>query len=157
MTQSVAVLRSCSPMRLALLTLFAPLLLSAQFAEERLILDVLERQQAAWNRGDIEAFMTGYERSDKILFVGSEIQRGYDAVLARYHRTYGDREKMGRLRFSDLEVRVLNDTAATAIGRYHLTRSEAGGGDASGRFSLVFLNTREGWRIVHDHTTPDAP
>ena len=141
---------------LVLLCLLLPISAPAQNADERLIRDVLERQQRAWNRGDIEAFMEGYERSDRIVFVGSEIQRGYDAVLARYRRTYGDRSKMGVLRFSDLEVEVLTDNAATVIGRYHLTRDDAGGGDASGRYSLVFLLTRGGWKIVHDHTTPDA-
>lgn len=147
---------STTPMRsLPLLCLALCPFAAGQTADQRLILDVLERQQAAWNRGDVEAFMEGYERSDRIVFVGAEIQRGYDDVLARYRGTYGDREKMGRLRFFDLDVEVLSDGAATVIGRYHLTRDAAGGGDASGRFSLVFLLTRSGWKIVHDHTTAD--
>ncbi len=142
-------------MRIAILVLLLPPLAWAQAADERRILDVLEKQQRAWNRGDIEAFMEGYERSSEIVFVGSEIRRGYDQLLERYRRTYGDREKMGNLRFSGLEIRVLTDSAATVIGRYHLTRSESGGGDASGVFSLVFVKHPEGWRIVHDHTTAD--
>jgi hypothetical protein len=30
---------------------------------------VMEAQQAAWNRGDIEAFMDGYERADSTTFI----------------------------------------------------------------------------------------
>ena len=116
-------------MRLVLLALLAlPLLAQPDpdFAHKRAILNVMERQQAAWNAGDIEAFMEGYERSDAIVFVGSEIQRGYDDVLARYYRTYGDREKMGELKFSDFEIRILNETAANATAEVDRTGLEYG-------------------------------
>lgn len=135
-----------------LLLLLAPALLFAQSEEEK-ILNVLRTQQAAWNRADIEAFMQGYERSDELAFVGTEVQRGFDDVKARYYRKYGDPAKMGKLQFSDFEVRILTADTATVIGRFHLTRTAEGGGDASGIFSLVFLKTAEGWKVVHDHTS----
>lgn len=140
------------PLRRFLL-LCLPLMLWAQSPEQEKILDVMRAQQAAWNRGDIDAFMEGYERSDKIAFVGTEVLHGYDAVKARYHRKYGDRAKMGTLQFSDFEVRLLTDETAVVIGRFHLTRSEEGGGDASGIFTVVFLKTDQGWKVVHDHTS----
>ena len=38
---------------------------------ESAIRGVLEMQQAAWNRGDVEAFMSGYESSEDTTFVGA--------------------------------------------------------------------------------------
>ena len=65
---------------------------------------MIEAQQAAWNHGDVEGFMSGYEASDATTFVGATITHGYQQVLENYHRRYPTREKMGRLVFSELEV-----------------------------------------------------
>ncbi|PYT30281.1 MAG: hypothetical protein DMG57_08520 [Acidobacteria bacterium] len=37
---------------------------------------VLGAQQTAWNRGDVDAFMSGYESSDATTFVGARITKG---------------------------------------------------------------------------------
>lgn len=121
--------------------------------EEATIKKVLEDQTTAWNRGDIEEFMKGYENSKDLTFVGKSVSRGYDAVLARYRRDYGDTAKMGTLRFEELEVKLLGDKLAMILGRYVLERSAQGGGPASGRFTLLAKKTREGWKIFHDHTS----
>jgi ketosteroid isomerase-like protein len=42
---------------------------------------------------------------------------------------------------------------AVVTGHFHLTRSAAGGGDASGVFSLVFEKKPTGWKIILDHTS----
>ena len=114
---------------------------------------VLDDQVAAWNRGDIPAFMDGYEDSESTAFVSSSVIKGRAKVLARYRERYGSREKMGTLKFTDLEVRLLGRDHASAIGRFHLTRSAEGGGDASGLFTLLFRRTPEGWKIILDHTS----
>jgi len=62
-------------------------------------------QQDAWNRGDIDAFMNGYSRSDETLFVsGDDVTRGRQKVLDRYKKKYSDRAEMGTLAFSNLEI-----------------------------------------------------
>jgi len=112
---------------------------------------VLDAQRDAWNRGDIEGFMDGYARSAEITFVsGDTITRGWQTVHDRYQKNYDSREKMGTLTFSDLETRVLSNDAAVTLGRWHLQRT---GDQPHGRFTLVFRRTRQGWRIVHDHTS----
>ena len=60
---------------------------------------------------------------------------------------------MGRLKFTIDEIRLVTPDSAVVIGAFALTRTEAGGGNASGRFSLVFVKTPKGWKIVHDHTS----
>jgi ketosteroid isomerase-like protein len=115
------------------------------------IRQVLEAQQAAWNRGDLRAFMNGYWRSDKTEFVGaSGVQRGWQAVLNRYRRSYPDRQAMGKLAFSDLEITLLSSDAAYVLGHYELHREAD---HPEGVFTLILQRFPEGWRIIHDHTT----
>lgn len=112
---------------------------------------VLEAQRDAWNRGDIDGYMDGYDRSEKTVFVsGDNVNRGWQTVLERYKRTYDTREKMGVLTFSDLEITLLGSNSASVLGRWSLKRATD---EPHGRFTLIFKRTTKGWRIVHDHTS----
>lgn len=112
---------------------------------------VLDAQAAAWNRGDVEAYMDGYDRSPKTEFVGGDsITRGWQDVLDRYKQKYDTREKMGTLTFSDLEINMLSGDAALVLGRWRLKRAND---EPHGTFTLLFRKTKAGWRIVHDHSS----
>ena len=118
---------------------------------EAAIRAVLEAQAAAWNRGDLEGYMDGYDRSPNTEFVGGDtITRGWQTVLDRYRKNYDTREKMGALTFSDLEITVLSKDAALVLGRWRLKRAKD---EPHGTFSLLFRRTKSGWRIVHDHSS----
>src|SRR6476659_5558523 len=116
---------------------------------------VMEMQQAAWNRGDIDAFMEGYDRADTTTFVsGDEVTHGWQTVLDRYKQRYSSREQMGSLSFSELIVTSIASDSALVDGRCMLTRTN----DAPhGRFTLLFRRVGGNWRIVHDTTTSAAP
>jgi uncharacterized protein (TIGR02246 family) len=122
-------------------------------SSETAIRQVLTDQQSAWNQGDIVTFMRGYDDSPETTFIGKTIQHGYQMILARYQRNYGSHEAMGQLAFSELEVRMLGPEHAVVTGHFHLTRTQAGGGEAAGIFSLVFEKKSDGWKIVLDHTS----
>ena len=112
---------------------------------------VLEAQAAAWNRGDIEGYMDGYDRSPKTEFVGGDsITRGWQEVFDRYKQRYDSREKMGTLTFSDLEINILSKDAALVLGRWRLQRKKD---EPHGTFTLLFRKSKSGWKIVHDHTS----
>jgi len=112
---------------------------------------VLNTQQAAWNRGDIPAFLEGYWNAPELTFSGADgIVRGYAGLLQRYRTSYPDRAAMGELDFSGLEIRILAPDAALVLGHWHLKRAA---GDAGGVFTLVFRRFPAGWRIIHDHTS----
>ena len=112
---------------------------------------VMDEQSDAWNRGDIDGFMKGYWRSEKLLFVsGDNVTRGWQPTLDRYKKTYGTREKMGTLSFTDLEVTVLSKDAAVVLGSWALKRATD---NPKGKFTLTFRKLKEGWRIVMDHTS----
>lgn len=138
---------------------FRPLILflAASFAfagsREQAIRRVLADQAQAWNRGDIDAFMNGYDNSPNTLFIGRTVQRGYDAVRRRYHEQYPTSEKMGKLSFSVVSVVLLCADYASVTGLFHLSRVPEAGGNGSGVFSLLFRRTPTGWKIILDHTT----
>ena len=112
---------------------------------------VLDAQRDAWNRGDIEGYMDGYERSEQTVFVsGDNLTRGWQTVLDRYKKNYNTREKMGTLTFSDLEITLPGKESAVVLGRWHLKRASD---EPHGRFTLIFRKTKQGWKIIHDHTS----
>lgn len=112
---------------------------------------VLNAQSDAWNRGDIEGFMDGYERSPDIVFIsGDRVTRGWQTVLDYYKKSYDTREKMGELTFSELEITPFGSDTALVLGRWHLKRAAD---EPKGRFTLLFRRTKQGWKVVHDHTS----
>jgi beta-aspartyl-peptidase (threonine type) len=124
-------------------------------ADQAAIQKVLNAQQAAWNRSDVDAFVVGYWQSPKLTFSGSSgVSRGWDGVLARYKKNYPDRAAMGVLDFSELEFRFLGPDAALVLGKWHLKREK---GDVGGVFTLVWQRFPGGWKIIHDHTSAVEP
>jgi len=123
-------------------------------ADRQAISAVLNAQQTAWNRGDVDAFLVGYWHSPELTFSGSSgVARGWDGVLTRYKKNYPDRAAMGQLDFSELEFRFLGPDAALVLGRWHLKRETD---DLGGVFTLVWQRLPEGWKIIHDHTSAVA-
>jgi ketosteroid isomerase-like protein len=114
---------------------------------------ILMAQQEAWNRGDLNAFMTAYWNSPELAFIGKTIARGWQATMDRYRREYSTRAKMGTLTFSEIEVHEVAPGAAWVFGRFALKRTAEGGGDASGKFTLVLKQVGGAWKIVLDHTS----
>jgi beta-aspartyl-peptidase (threonine type) len=114
------------------------------------ILDVLAKQKAVWNQGDIEGFMRYYWRSEDFTFQsGNNRILGWDALLARYKKNYSG-ENMGILDFRDIVVKTLSEKTVLVIGRWEVERKTEVLG---GLFTLIIQRKPEGWRIIHDHTS----
>ena len=112
---------------------------------------VIEAQRDAWNKGDIDGYMDGYDRTEATVFVsGDNVTHGWQTVRDRYKKNYDTREKMGQLTFSDLEFTVLGKDHVSVVGRWLLKRTSD---EPHGRFTLIFKKTSKGWRIIHDHTS----
>lgn len=131
----------------------------ARQSDEASIRSVLEEQVAAWNRGDIPAFMASYEDSPETTFVGAtSVNKGFQPILERYRQSYANRDQMGTLTFKDLDVRLLPPASgvteyAVVTGRFHLERNTKGAATKDdGIFSLVWHKGPEGWKILLDHT-----
>jgi ketosteroid isomerase-like protein len=116
------------------------------------IRQVLDAQVAAWNKGDLAAFMEGYWQSKELsFFSGNSKTHGWQATLDRYRKKYqGQGREMGKLSFREIEIEVLSADHALVKGRWHLALKKD---TAGGLFTLIFRRLPVGWRIVHDHTS----
>lgn len=116
------------------------------------IVRVLTTQTAAWNRGDVAAYMEGYWHNDSLVFIGKKgLTYGWQPTLDNYRRSYPNPEAMGQLDFTNLRIQPLSPDAAHVIGRWHLARPAAG--DLEGHFLLVFRRLNGQWVIVADHSS----
>lgn len=115
------------------------------------IINILSKQQDDWNRGDIDAFMQGYLKSDKLVFSGASGPiYGWEATRNRYKKTYSDRQKMGKLKFGVLNIIGLSPNVIQLQGKYFLKRKI---GDAQGYFTLNWIRNNNQWYIISDHTS----
>lgn len=130
--------------------LSAPLPVSAPDAEVRAL---LQRQQDAWNRHDLEGYMAGYWRSEDLTFFsGGSVMHGWQTTLDRYRLRYqGQGREMGKLEFRNLRIELLGNDSAFARGEYQLTMTD--GKTPHGIFTLIVRRLPEGFRVVHDHTS----
>jgi ketosteroid isomerase-like protein len=130
-----------------------PLLFSCLlYAQDKeAIVTVMDAQQTAWNKGDIDGFMQGYWKSDSLLFVGSIAPtHGWQQTLDHYKSRYPDKAAMGKLSFTILKVELLDKTNAFVLGAWHLALEK----DApEGYFTLWFKKIKGEWKIVVDHTS----
>ena len=120
--------------------------------------EVIDAQQAAWNRGDVEGFLRlGYWDSPELTFFSvGEVERGFRPMLERFLARYraGDAES-GKLTFTDVVVTPIEDDHAFVRGHWYVDFEKKE--DQGGLFTLVFERRSEGWRIVHDHTSIATP
>ncbi len=128
--------------------------MTADDPDDAAVRAVLEVQRAAWNRGDLDAFMAGYLRSpDLVMASGDKLLHGFDAVRASYQERYGvDRSGMGRLELDVLRIQRVGPDKVFVLGRWRLMQP-ATATSGGGVFTLVMEKRPEGWRIIHDHTS----
>jgi ketosteroid isomerase-like protein len=114
---------------------------------------IFDDQIAAWNHGDLEAFMRGYWKSPKLTFFGNNTEtHGWEETLSRYRQRYqAEGKEMGKLDFKSLNITPLGNEHALARGRWHLVFKS--GKEATGMTTLVLQKMPEGWRIIHDHSS----
>ena len=113
---------------------------------------LIEEQQAAWNRHDLEGFMAGYWNSSELTFFsGAHESKGWQQALDRYKDKYQSAgHEMGKLEFANLRIEALGPEAAFVRGEFHLTMPD--GKTPHGLFTLIFRKFPDGWKIVHDHS-----
>lgn len=119
--------------------------------DKELILKNLYTSQEGWNEGNWEKYMSGYKNSDSIRFVGGgNCTYGWETVLTRYKKAYPDKTAMGILSFSEINVNILSDKFSLVLGKWSLRREKD---NPWGLFTLIFEKTKEGWKIIHDHSS----
>lgn len=104
------------------------------------ITSTLDRQVAAWNRGDLEAFCAVYA-PDATFVSPKGVKRGRDTVLAGYRERYPDHAAMGTLKLEAIDTRTVE---------WGLARGRAYTASLVGRFTLTFPDREpvQGWTLL---------
>ncbi len=121
---------------------------SSEEQDKKAILAVMDAQQIAWSKHDLEGFMQGYWKSDSLKFYGSNgVTLGWEKTLANYKRGYPTPDHSGTLKFKINDISKINEGAYFLMGEYHLTRKV---GDANGIFMIIFKKINGEWKIIAD-------
>lgn len=141
--------------KLCLITILALLSMSSYSQKEENVKEIITQnmheQELAWNKGDLEGFMSAYSKSDSLKFIGKNgITYGWQNILDNYKKSYPDKAAMGTLDFIITSIDQPCAGAAIVIGKWHLKKEK---GDVSGYFTLVWRRTETRWVITMDHTS----
>jgi uncharacterized protein (TIGR02246 family) len=121
---------------------------------EPYVVQMLETSAAAWNRGDLEAFLSDYQDAPSTTFVGSgSVLSGIDEIRDHFASRFGPGVERDSLRFESIRVRSLTPMIGIVTARWVLY--EDGVSTAAGPFTLIVRRTGEGWKITHDHSSFD--
>ncbi len=112
---------------------------------------IMHDQQLAWNKGDLDGFMSSYWNDDSLKFIGKNgITYGCKSTLEHYKKSYPDKATMGELTFAIISVEELSKTSCYVIGKWDLKREK---GDVGGYYTLLWKKIKGKWVIVTDHTS----
>jgi uncharacterized protein (TIGR02246 family) len=102
-----------------------------------------------WNKGSLESFMSLYDPSATMMMPAGPV--GLDAIRALYvNKYFNGKMPKQNLRYSEMEVRLLGNDYALLTGAFTLYGNNLP--ERSGRYSLVLVHTKNGWKILHDHS-----
>ncbi|HEX6604952.1 MAG TPA: DUF4440 domain-containing protein [Sphingomicrobium sp.] len=119
--------------------------------ERAAILQVVERMEAAWNRGDFRGYMAGFRNPDVVFVSGGKFQQGWQGTLDHYIRDYGGSpERRGRLHFYNMKVDLLGPDAAMLVGQYRLVRGKR---VTEGVNTRLFRKFYSQWLITMNHVS----
>ncbi|HWE43440.1 MAG TPA: DUF4440 domain-containing protein [Gemmatimonadaceae bacterium] len=110
------------------------------------------RSASAWNRGDLDTFMTDYLPGDRTTYVTSKgVVHGPAAIRERYAPRFAPGGMHDSLSFEGIEVDPLAPDVLNVIAYYVLMRGDSL--VARGPTSLVMVRQDGRLRIVHDHSS----
>ena len=143
-------------MQIILLLLFSTSVLAQDSNKDfEQIKKIFFQQEDDWNRGDIDAFMEAYWKSENLQFGGANgITKGWNQTLESYKRGYPDKETMGILSFQIKDITQHSEEVVSLTGSWDLERKNDRPG---GHFLLIWRKINGEWKIVVDHTSQRLP
>jgi uncharacterized protein (TIGR02246 family) len=130
-------------------TVFGRMQSKKQSAEDQ-IRAALDSTAAGWNKGDLSQYLAAY--TDNATEMGPNGPEGGREVIEKTMRQgfWKTGRPLQTLRYEHVVVRMLGKDNALVTGQFVLT----GGGrpDRNGWFTTVWARTRQGWRMIHDHS-----
>lgn len=122
---------------------------SAQDIQSKII-TAMKNSENDWNKGDLDSFMKMY--TDESTMMMPTGPAGINTIRDLYEKKYfnGNMPKQN-LHYDDLKVTLLGEKYALLTGKFTLSGNNLP--ERSGRYSLVMILTKDGWKILHDHSS----
>jgi ketosteroid isomerase-like protein len=117
--------------------------------KEAAIILAMKNSEKDWNNGNLDNFMKMYTDSSTMMMPTGTV--GLAAIRSLYETKYfnGKLPKQN-LYYDELKVTLLGDNYALLTGKFTLSGNNLP--TRSGRYSLVMVYTKDGWKILHDHS-----
>jgi ketosteroid isomerase-like protein len=122
---------------------------SAQDAQSKII-TAMKNSENDWNKGDLDSFMKMY--TDESTMMMPTGPAGISTIRELYEKKYfNGKVPKQNLHYDDLKVTLLGEKYALLTGKFTLSGNNLP--ERSGRYSLVMILTKDGWKILHDHSS----
>ena len=118
-------------------------------SKEAAIIAAMNNSANDWNKGDLDSFMKMYTESSTMMMPTGPV--GKSAIRELYEKKYfnGKMPKQN-LFYDEMKVTLLGENYALLTGKFTLSGNNLP--ERSGRYSLVMIYTKDGWKILHDHS-----
>ena len=118
--------------------------------DEKAIRATLELTAAGWNKGDLNQYLSAYTpQATEMLSTGPA--GGVEAIEKTMKEGFWKTGKpLQVLRYENVVVRMIGKEGALVTGQYILSGAERP--DRKGWFTTVWIKTKDGWRMIHDHS-----
>ncbi|MEW6362246.1 MAG: YybH family protein [Pyrinomonadaceae bacterium] len=123
------------------------------------IKSTFERLLEGIRQSDADKVMSVYENSPRTLFFNNNgtVTIGWQTMLENRKSLY-EKTKNVTLEVSGVRIEMLGPSAAYLTAKWKQSQEFDGKPEnASGRMTLIFRKIGKQWKIVHAHTSPDAP
>jgi len=113
------------------------------------IIAAMKKSENDWNTGNLENFMKMYTDSSTMMYPTGPV--GLGTIKQLYETKYfnGKMPKQN-LYYTDMKVTMLGENYALLTGKFTLSGNSLP--ERSGVYSLVMVFTKDGWKILHDHS-----
>ena len=114
------------------------------------IIGAMNNSAKEWNEGKLDSFIELYDPTATMMMPTGPV--GMSGIKDLYQKKYfkGKMPKQN-LRYSDMKVRLLGRSYALLTGAFTLYGNNLP--ERSGRYSLVMIHAKNGWKILHDHSS----
>jgi len=113
------------------------------------IIAAMKNSENDWNTGNLDNFMKMYTDSSTMMYPTGPV--GLSTIRNLYQTKYfnGKMPKQN-LHYSEMKVTMLGENYALLTGKFTLSGNSLP--ERSGVYSLVMVYTKDGWKILHDHS-----
>ena len=114
------------------------------------ITELMTQSAKDWNEGNLDAFMALYDTASTFMMPNGPV--GIAGMKENYQKSFfNGRMPKQNLKFEEMLIRALGEDYVLLTGKFVLYGNDLQ--ERSGRYSLVFVQRKEGWKILHDHSS----